>query len=375
MPFFLPRKILHSFSLYCIHKDNYWRVKNNRHTGIRVKGAVAKISGSEENQDAKAQQLQDLELRSYALGQNFTAAMKEMFKSGTQIRNVTAFFKAMYESEQDSEQQLYFFLSLQFTTKKIFLKLVNQWKLWRSAYSGDIDEYCCVAYFYMKRCGEEGTFDVKTLRKKRKFRHDGRTLNCEELAEKYSFERLNFSEMFVKDEEIPFIPFKESGLRFLTPVLKDAIEEMFEVRWFTDYAILDLTPKSLFFICLASEPIPKMKVALLNAPFEWEVAQLIYPKVWLAYTEQKIEELVFIGMNNWTSKQTHRSAPDWFKVSWPWMEPFLPWIDLKYTPQGLNFKDGVTGKEVKGCGYTCCVVHCKRHPPLGNLNSIIKSFL
>ena len=361
MPFDLANAIFDLLKTFYVNKDFYWRngSKANAQSGCQAKKI---LSTPNKNDEWKSKKMISLEKESIQQQNRLNDMMKQMFKSG-QIRYVTALLKDMYQCSNDSEQQLYYLLSFPFCTKKIFLKLARQWKQWKLEHpGGNIDEYFCVSYFHLKKCGELGTLNRRELRAKKMYRANGQRLRVSEICDQFDFEKVDFVNMEVPDNEIPFTEFPESGMRFCTDDIKDAIEKIFKSSWFTRRQVLDLSPKSLFFICVSAESIPKMKFGFMNFPFWHRIAEILYPKVWKAWRENQIEEMVFMGMNNWTSTETHKKSPDWWKKEWPAMEPYGDYIEVKYTPQGLNFKNGITGEMMNGLGYTCCVVHCKRHP-------------
>ena len=74
------------------------------------------------NDEWKTKELINLEKESIQQQNRLNDMMKKMFKS-SQIRYVTSLLKDMYQCPNDSEQQLYYLLSLPFCSKKIFLKL------------------------------------------------------------------------------------------------------------------------------------------------------------------------------------------------------------------------------------------------------------
>merc|ERR1712224_536261 len=132
-------------------------------TGHKAKENITAIKTTSERGKVQDKALLDLECWSFSQEQQYYEGLEMMFKSGKQCRNVTSFFRCMYECQNDTEQQLFYFLSLPFATRKIFLKLATQWRECKvqTDDSGELDEYICIAYFYLKRCGELGTFTVK----------------------------------------------------------------------------------------------------------------------------------------------------------------------------------------------------------------------
>ena len=87
---------------------------------------------------------------------------------------------------------------------------------------------------------------------------------------------MNFTTMYVDEESVPFIDFHDSGLRNCTLEIKKKIEKLFNVSWFRNHEVLDLTPKTLSFICLISVVIPEIDFGLCNAPWEPKIASKIY---------------------------------------------------------------------------------------------------
>ena len=307
MPFQLASDIIALLALYCVAKDFYWRSgrKGGAHNGPKARKKAKEIRASNIPDHVKQERLQGLEVDSKKHEADFDTKMSTLFEKPTQRREVTSFFSWMYKSEEDAEQQLYYILSFPFATMKTFLKLCREWTHWRKDTGGKIDEYCCVSFIYLMRCGELGSLNVHEMRNKLKFRDGSNIMNVDEIAEHHNFERICFSSMEVEDDEIPFEEFPDCGLRFCTPQIKDAVEKIFGTLWFTLYQMIDLTPKSLFFICLINFPIPMLDFGFVNAPFEAEVAKLIYPKVFLAWRQNRIKQLFFMGRNNWLSKETH----------------------------------------------------------------------
>ena len=246
MPFDLANGIFELVKIFYIYKDFYWRngSKANVHSGIEAK----KILSTPKKSDTwKKEKMVSLEQESRAQQNRLDNMMKKMFKS-SQIRYVTSLLNSMYQSPNDSEQQLYYFLSFSCCTKKLFLKLARQWKIWKLEHSGgDIDEYFCVAYFHLKKCGELGILNQRELRSKKKYRADGKRLLMSEIRDRFNFEKVDFVDMEVSDDEIPFTEFPESGMRFCTSEMKFEIEKSFKSSWFTRREMLNLSPRSLFF--------------------------------------------------------------------------------------------------------------------------------
>ena len=351
--------ILDLLCLYFISRDFFWRTgsKANGTTGPRAKQEVDKILKSSDAADVKQAFLLDLESRSKNYKEKFELKLKEMFKTRQQ-KQVTLFFGDLYASDDDCQQQLYFTLSLPYFEKKHFLKLVEAW---RNSHESNPAKFLRLAYFHSKECGPLGFCTMRELRKKKKFRVGGKALCMSEMEELHGFKQLDFGAMEVQENAIPFVKFDQTkGLRFCTMKIKDDIEAAFGGKtWFTLHEMLDITPTTLFFICLISETIPEMDFAFANAPFEARVAKLIYPKIWQAWRENRIKELLFMGMNNWYSRECHADQPKWVTKAWKLMEPFAEHIEIKYVKG--NFVNGQTREVINGRGYCCSVVHCKRH--------------
>ena len=360
MPFTLAKSILEVLVLYFIDKDFFWRngSKANKQTGRQAQRKVNEILSANDTANKKEQRLEELEAKSKEYGRNLDVKVKSMFKTN-QAKYVLSFFKTMYQSEEDGQQQLYYFLSISFITKKHFLKLARDWK---DTDENNVARYLRNAYFHAKKCGPLGVCSAKDLRSQKKFKVNGKVLRVEEIVEHYGIERLDFVNMSADDFLIPFTAFDETkGLRFCTEQIKEDIETKFGGKpWFTLHQMLDLTPTTLFFVCLIAEEIPEVEFAFANAPFEARVAKQIYPRLWESWRSNKIKELVFMGMNNWFSDQCHAKKPVWVQNAWKAMEPLMEFIEVKYV-RG-NFVNGQTKDLIKGQGYCCFVVHCKKHP-------------
>ena len=355
MPFALAKDIFGLISLFFCYRDNFWvpGSKGNRYSGERAQRKVNDLLQSEISTNEKEVGLKMIEKVSKDLSSKFETELKIRFKS-TPAKQVKSFLNDLYVCQEDALQQLYFALSLDFVNKTHFCKLVRAWK---EVDEENIARFCRDAYFHLKECGPLGTLTVRELRKKRKFRIRSRTLSGEEFREEHGITKLDFMNMNVDDDSIPFQEFLETGLRFCTMDLFDAIDKKFSFKVFEENRALDLTPKGLNFVCIISETIPKVDLAFVNAPFESAIAGQIYPKVWEAYRLRTITELIFIGANTWFSEQTQRGAPKWKKEAWKNMETLSEFIEIKYVK--MNFIDGTTQEVIDGDGYCVSVVHCK----------------
>ena len=134
---------------------------------------------------------------------------------------------------------------------------------------------------------------------------DGERVKVDRIREVNKVKKLDFVNMNVKEEEVPFTPFSDEGLRYCTSKIKFAIDSAIGKPLFEKHMMLDLTPISLYFICLIANVIPVIDLAFLNAPFEPKIAKRIYPKVWRTWRENH-----------------YADRPKWFLKHWAEMKHF-----------------------------------------------------
>jgi len=166
--------------------------------------------------------------------------------------------------------------------------------------------------------------------------------------------------MIVREGDVPYMSFADSGLRYCTPKIKSQIDTLLKKTFFEKHLMPDITPISLYFICLITAIIPNIDVAFLNAPWEPKIAKRIYPKIWQCWREGLIKELIFLGNNNWTSDECEADRPGWFVKNWEPMESYVKTghITIQYVKE--NFINRTTNKTIDGKGKKFCVVHCRR---------------
>lgn len=352
MPYQLAHQIFSLIRLYFIYRDNCYN------DGFASGKNVQKKLDQKRNGWQKELLLENIQQKSKESLSTYTEKMNSMFKT-SQRRVVKCFLRDLYESKEDAMQQLYFVLSLTFVEKKHFLQLIRARKK-RKNLGENIDKFWHDAYYHAIECGDLGAPSVQELRTRKMQWIDGKRVKVNHIREKHNIKKLDFLNMHIKEVDIPFVEFKDNGLRFCTPEIKTEIDAILGKPYFENYLSLDVTPVSLYFICLINvAKIPEIESAFANTPFEAKIAKRIYPKLWKAWRENRIKELIFLGSNNWTSDQCDNARPGWFREAWAPMKQCAPYISTHYI-RG-NFVNGVTKKVIKGAGKMCSLVHCQRH--------------
>ena len=356
MTYALAVEVFALVTIYFVYRDNCY--KNGFETGSTAKEKKKLIT-----QDTKLEpwqklvRLQELQESSKENLTSYGTKLKSMFSS-RQSRNVKVFLRDIYESRADANQQLYFLLSLDFIEKKHFMQLVKAWMV-RKEQGEKIDQFCHNAFYHALNSGELGTWTAKDFRTVKVHIIDGKRVKVDRIREVNKVKKLDFLNMNVKESDVPFTPFSDDGLRYCTPKIKSQIDSAIGKPLFAKHMMLDLTPISLYFICLIANLIPAIDLGFLNAPFKPKIAKKIYPKVWKAWRENQIKELVFLGNNSWTSEECNADRPQWFLEHWEEMKPYMAHITITYVKG--NFVNGVTNEVIDGQGKKCCLVHCKRH--------------
>ena len=312
----------------------FWRcrAKGKQKIGEKVKPKIDKIFEEYPRKTIyRTIELEALETRSQHDTYRFDSHLEDMFDKKKRV--IQEFLSDLYDSTEDARQQLYFLLSLHSITKEDCISLAISWKKRKSAGQKNIAKFCHDAYWHAIQCERMSLNGTK---------------------------HLNFTSMQIEEESIPFTDFSDTGLRHCTPKIKEEIEKEFISTWFRDHKMLDLTPETLYFICLIIAAIPEIDFAFLNPPWEPKIAEKIYPKIFSAWRENQIKELVWIGNHHWLSTEAENDPPRWFREAWKEMLPFFSFIEVKFLKE--NFEDGVSKTIIKGKGKKFCVVHCKRHP-------------
>ena len=356
MSYALAAELFALVTFYFVLRDNCY--KSGFETGSTAKQKTKLIKQDKELDSwQKVFRLQKLQEMSQENLRSFGTKLASMFSS-RQSKNVKVFLRDMYESQADAVQQLYFLLSLDFIEKKHFIQLVKAWMV-RKQQGEKIDQFCHNAFYHALESGELGTWSANDFRTAKVHIIDGQRVKVDRIREVNQVKKLDFLNMNVKETDVPFTPFSDDGLRYCTAEIKAQIDFAIGKPLFQKHMMLDLTPISLYFVCLIANLIPTIDLAFLNAPFEPKIAKKIYPKVWKAWRENRIKELVFLGNNNWTSDECNADRPGWFLEHWEAMKPYMQYITITYVKG--NFVNGVTNEVIDGPGKKCCLVHCKRH--------------
>ena len=116
-------------------------------------------------------------------------------------------------------QQLYFVLSLTFVEKKHFLQLIKARKK-RKKLGENIDKFWHDAYYHAIECGDLAVCSVPELCVRKMQWIDGKRVNVNRIREKHNIKKLDFLSMNIKEADIPFVEFKDNGLRYCTPEIK-----------------------------------------------------------------------------------------------------------------------------------------------------------